>query len=256
MVDSNISRLSSASRVGGWTAGLIDLAAGCAVWLALAGVFARRAAELGYDSRLTWLYAGALALQLELLLLPLGAQLRLRPDGAGVWGATLRLWLGGTIAGLSLSAAGVPAGAWLAARGVLLAVLLLIAALGQAAAAWSGRPVWARAIMALSAALLAGGMFWTGGLREATADPTGRRWLTEAAVWLSPGTLAAKCLPTADIALLPRLYNLWLGPLPPYPARPGLVGMAGYGLAAVAIWGIARAGFRWRRCAGTAKESR
>ncbi len=224
-----------------------DLAAGAAGWLALAGLFARQARELGYDSHLAWLYAGALTLQLELLLLPLGAQMRSASDGTGVWRTTISLWLGGTIAGLGLATVGVPTVSWLAARTVLLAVLLLIGAIGQAAAAWSGRLVWGQAVGALSAALLAGGMFWTGGLREAAANPATRRLWTEAAIWLSPGALAAKCLPVADVALLPRLYNLWLGPLPPYPSRPGLYGVMVYGLAALGLGGIAWAGERWHK---------
>jgi len=239
----------TSSEPGGWPRWLAEFGAGAGLWLILAGTIARRAGELGYDPRLTWLYAAALALQLEVLLLPLAAQTRLQPNGTGILGPIFRLWLGGTIAGAILAVAdrGAPLEDWLAARAVLLAVLSLIGTIGAVVAAWSERLSAGRLAITFSAILLAGGVFWTGGLPDCFSNlggDDGQTWTT-AAVWLSPGALAAKCLPTSDIALLPRVYNFWLGPVSPYPGRPGLVGSAVYGGLALLMAELAWRGRRW-----------
>ncbi len=177
------------------------------------------------------LYGVILALELALLWLPLAA-MAFQSTKLGHTGPAA-LAGGSIVSAVGVSPAwGVAIGQTLQGVAITVGFMLLILGLAALIRAAGASMRGAQLGAALLLALCLSGPWWNRAAVEALPQ---RSLLTQLAVWLSPGACLSVAFERFNLAVLPKLYSIWLGPVVPYPANAWLVALVYAGLGLLAL---------------------
>lgn len=192
--------------------------------------------RLGWPSSEASVYALLLVLQVELLLLPLASASLLdkTPIRGFFWISLIAIGIG---MGWAVRSA-LPLLSFFWAQGIIVAAGFFSVAAGRLFRRFS--PAIARMMVAFLAMFLCTSYFWTAEVVR-MLSPTSRGMGEVVAVWLAPGLVLTLPFQGLPWGLLPSLYEMWLGPIVPYPSHPSHI-LFGYlvlgGIALFLTWGM------------------